>query len=86
MCYTNKKRIEINKILMDKQVKKNGAGLKLKANLKNSNSQDVELLDNMPIISMKTDSKLGIVNKKCLRLNQFLEISLKLQMNIKLLK
>ena len=64
LCYTNKKRIEINKILMDKQVKKNGAGLKLKANIKNSNSQDVELFDNMPIISMKTDSKLGIVNNE----------------------
>lgn len=64
LCYTNKKRIEINKILMDKQIKKNGAGLKLKANLKNPNSQDVELLENMPIISMKTDAKTGIVNNE----------------------
>ena len=64
LCYTNKKRIEINKILMDKQIKRNGAGLKLKANLKNNNSQDVELLENMPIIAMKTDAKIGIVNNE----------------------
>ena len=34
LCYTNKKTIEINKILMDKQNKKNYAGLKLKENVK----------------------------------------------------
>ena len=64
LCYTNKKRMEINKILMDKQIKRNGAGLKLKANLKNNNSQDVELLENMPSIAMKTDAKIGIVNNE----------------------
>ena len=38
--------------------------MKLKANTKNENSQDVELLENMPIISMKTDVKTGIVNNE----------------------
>ena len=64
LSYTNKKRIEINKKLMDRQGKKYGAGLKLKANIKNENSQDVELIENMPIISMKTDVKIGIVNNE----------------------
>jgi ATP-dependent exoDNAse (exonuclease V) alpha subunit len=49
---------------MDKQVKKYGSGLKLKASLKNPNSQDVELLENMPIIAMKTDLKIDIVNNE----------------------
>jgi ATP-dependent exoDNAse (exonuclease V) alpha subunit len=64
LCYTNKTRIKINKLWMDKQVKKYGSGLKLKANLKNPNSQDVELLENMPIIAMKTDLKIDIVNNE----------------------
>ena len=64
LSYTNKKRIEINKKLMDRQGKKYGVGLKLKANIKNENSQDVELIENMPIISMKTDVKIGIVNNE----------------------
>ena len=64
LSYTNKERIEINKKLMDRQGKKYGAGLKLKANIKNENSQDVELIENMPIISMKTDVKIGIVNNE----------------------
>ena len=49
---------------MERQGKKIGAGLKLKANIKNENSQDVELIENMPIISMKTDVKIGIVNNE----------------------
>jgi ATP-dependent exoDNAse (exonuclease V) alpha subunit len=64
LCYTNKKRIEINKKMMDKQSKKYGEGVKLPKNSKNPNSQDVELFEGMPIISMKTDAKIGIVNNE----------------------
>ena len=63
LCYTNKKRIEINEAIMKQQVKKYGSGLKLKAT-KNPNSQDIELLKNMPIIAIKTDSKFNIVNNE----------------------
>ncbi len=64
LCYTNKKRIEINKKMMDKLSKKYGKGYKLLKNSKNPNSQDVELFEGMPIISMKTDVKIGIVNNE----------------------
>ncbi len=64
LCYTNKKRIEINKKMMNKQSKKFGEGLKIKANKNIPNSQDVELFEGMPIISMKTDAKIGIVNNE----------------------
>ena len=63
LCYTNKKRMEINKQKMDKQVKKYGNGLKLKAT-KNPNSQDVELFEGMPVIAIKNDVKRGLVNNE----------------------
>jgi ATP-dependent exoDNAse (exonuclease V) alpha subunit len=49
---------------MEKQSKQYGEGVKLLKNSKNSNSQDVELFEGMPIISMKTDAKIGIVNNE----------------------
>ena len=45
LSYTNKKRIQINKKLMNRYVNKYGAGLKLKAIIKNENSQDVKLIE-----------------------------------------
>ena len=46
LCYSNRKRIEINTLLMKKAIKKNdGPGLKLLKNYKNENSQYVELLE-----------------------------------------
>ncbi len=50
--------------MMDKQSKKYGEGYKLSKNSKNPNNQDVELFEGMPIISMKTDAKIGIVNNE----------------------
>jgi len=51
VCFTNKKRNEINDYHMKKLVKeKKKAGLKLSADPKDPLSQDVQLLANMPII------------------------------------
>ena len=50
--------------MMDKQSKKYGEGVRLPKNSKNPNSQGVELFEGMPIISMKTDAKIGIVNNE----------------------
>jgi energy-coupling factor transporter ATP-binding protein EcfA2 len=69
LCFTNKKRIEINKIMMDKVVKSsndkpyNISKLRnAKGEIYDENSQDVQLLIGMPIISRVNNKKLNIVN------------------------
>jgi len=69
LCYTNSKRIEINKIMMSKFVKLSKNKPYNISKLKNSkgefyddNSQDVQLLINTPIISRVNNKKLNIVN------------------------
>ena len=70
LCFSNRKRIEINSLLMKKAIKKNdGPGLKLLKNYKNENSQDVELLEKMPVIAIKTDNKLNIVNNEMFKID-----------------
>jgi energy-coupling factor transporter ATP-binding protein EcfA2 len=65
LCYTNKKRIEINKHFMKKMImKKKSVGLYLPRLKHNDNSQDVNLFVGMPIISYKNSSKLDIVNNE----------------------
>jgi ATP-dependent exoDNAse (exonuclease V) alpha subunit len=65
LCYTNKKRIEINKQIMELMHKKHGSGLKIKK-INNPNSQDVEIFKgiDMPIMAYKTNNKMDIVNNE----------------------
>jgi ATP-dependent exoDNAse (exonuclease V) alpha subunit len=69
ICYTNKKRITINKFMMDKFIsdkerkpKSKQFPLKLEKLIYDDNSQDVALLQNMPLIARKNSKELGISN------------------------
>ena len=65
LCFTNKKRMEINKNIMDVMHKRHGNGITIKK-INNPNSQDVELFKNinMPIMAYKTNNKMNIVNNE----------------------
>lgn len=65
LCYTNKKRIEINKKIMDSLREKHGKGFEIKK-INSPNSQDVEIFNdiNMPIMAYKTNKKMNIVNNE----------------------
>jgi ATP-dependent exoDNAse (exonuclease V) alpha subunit len=65
ICFTNKKRIEINKIKMDEEIRrKKVKALELKALDYDPNSQDVRLCAGMPIISRRNNRDLGIYNNE----------------------
>ena len=65
LCYTNKKRMEINKEKMDELHKELGDGIIIKK-INNPNSQDVEIFKNidMPIMAYKTNNERDIVNNE----------------------
>ena len=65
ICFTNKKRIEINKIKMDEEIRrKKCKALVLEALDYDPNSQDVRLCAGMPIISRRNNRDLGIYNNE----------------------
>ena len=71
LCYTNKTRIKINKMMMKKMAKKYKVNVTLPAKPFCPNSQDVKLIGgcNMPIIAYKNNSKLDIVNNEMFTIN-----------------
>jgi ATP-dependent exoDNAse (exonuclease V) alpha subunit len=86
ICFTNKKRKEINKICMDneklklleirkhKHLKtKNFNGLIIKVDESDEYGQDVELFEGMPIISIKNNNKLDIVNNEMFKIFNILD-------------
>jgi hypothetical protein len=65
LCYTNKKRKELNHMMMDKIVRqKKRTPLKLDALEYDGNSQDVKLVSGMPVICRKTCKDLDIMNNE----------------------
>ena len=68
ICFTNKKRKEINDKLMKDKYKirkpKSGKFLKLDKYYFDDNSQDVILMSNSPLISRKTDAELGLIKNE----------------------
>jgi len=65
ICFTNKKRIEINKLMMDQVIKKKKVKpLELTALDYDQNSQDVKLCSGMPVISRKNSKDLNIYNNE----------------------
>ena len=72
ICYTNNKRIEINKILMDRQKEKNKTKKKIELFLLKNPfskiSQDVYLTIDTPIISIKNKKEIKIVNGEMFRI------------------
>lgn len=62
LCYTNEKRKQINKYFMKKYKNKHGIHLPKKNNVEQS--QDVILIEGMPIIAYKTVEKMNIVNNE----------------------
>jgi hypothetical protein len=65
IAFTNKKRIEINKQMMDQVVKqKNKKPLCLPKLQYDKNSQDVELLAGMPIIARVNAKKYDVFNNE----------------------
>jgi ATP-dependent exoDNAse (exonuclease V) alpha subunit len=65
IAFTNKKRMEINKIMMDQTIKnKKVKALELKALDYDPNSQDVRLCTGMPVIARKNSKLLHIFNNE----------------------
>ena len=65
ICFTNKKRLEINQLMMDQFIKKKKVkGLFLKGLDYDQNSQDVLISSGMPIISRKNNKELNIYNNE----------------------
>ena len=69
ICFTNQKRIIVNKYMMSKfiedkerKTKSKQTPLKLNKLVYDNNSQDVTLLKDMPIIARKNSKELGIAN------------------------
>jgi hypothetical protein len=74
ICYTNKKRIEINEICMDRAREKNKISNKIEQFLPKNPfsklSQNVWLYPNTPIISIKNKENLNIFNGEMFRIKQ----------------
>jgi ATP-dependent exoDNAse (exonuclease V) alpha subunit len=72
ICYTNKQRIAINKIMMDKMVlhKKSKKSLNLDKLKNDTNSQDVRLLAGTPIIVRVNNDKHEIYNNECFTIKE----------------
>jgi ATP-dependent exoDNAse (exonuclease V) alpha subunit len=65
IAFTNKRRIEINKLMMDQTIKnKKVKALELKALDYDPNSQDVRLCTGMPVIARKNSKQLQIFNNE----------------------
>jgi ATP-dependent exoDNAse (exonuclease V) alpha subunit len=65
LAYTNRKRIEINKICMDKyKLNYHGTKQYLDANKHDTNSQDVTIYPNLPIICKKNDEEMELINNE----------------------
>jgi ATP-dependent exoDNAse (exonuclease V) alpha subunit len=69
LCYTNKKRMEINRYYMNKMIAKNKSkGLYLPKLRYVENSQDVNLFEGMPIIAYKNSAKYNIINNESFKI------------------
>ena len=78
IAFTNKKRIAINKMEMDKMIKqKKVKALELEGLSYDPNSQDVRLCTGMPVIARKNNKELNIFNNET-----FIIKSIKLKENI----
>jgi ATP-dependent exoDNAse (exonuclease V) alpha subunit len=78
IAFTNKKRIAINKMEMDKMIKqKKVKALELEGLCYDPNSQDVRLCTGMPVIARKNSKELNIFNNET-----FIIKSIKLKDNI----
>ena len=65
LSFTNKKRIEINKLCMDSEkTKYHGKKYILEANKHDCESQEVTLYKNLPIICKKNDESLELINNE----------------------
>ena len=65
LAYTNKTRIHINEICMDKyKIKYHDAKPVLEANKNDDNSQKVTLYPKLPIICKKNDEPMGLINNE----------------------
>ena len=65
ISFTNKKRIEINRIMMDQTIKiKKVKGLELKKLSYDPNSQDIKICTGMPVIARKNSKELNIFNNE----------------------
>jgi len=62
ICYTNKKRIQINDMLMNKYKKNNY--VKINKRIGDPNSQTMYVYKNLPIIAKHTDDKIRLYNNE----------------------
>ncbi len=83
ICYTNKKRIEINHIKMKEVYKKNNyrTGLKLDALNHDDRSQAVILNKGVPILSKVNNEDIGIFNNQRFKIKKIDTLILLLKMS-----
>jgi hypothetical protein len=71
ICFTNRKRIEVNEIMMKQYIKqKKVKAFELKGLDYDPNSQDVKLCAGMPVIARKNDKNLNIFNNESFTIKQ----------------
>jgi len=92
LCFTNIKRKEINKIMMNKYIKiknddakeskkKMPTPINIFANPNDETSQDIKLLKGMPIIAKKTTDKYDIMNNETFDIIDIDEIKFKIKVH-----
>lgn len=89
LCYTNKRRIKINRHFMNKMMEKyNSKGLFLPKSKFIDNSQDVNLFVNMPIIAYKNCKAMDIVNNESFKItdidDEYIEFGNKRVQNLRI--
>jgi ATP-dependent exoDNAse (exonuclease V) alpha subunit len=72
ISFTNKKRIEINKLMMNKIILENPDEnvIEFKKLYYDDNSQDVKIIKGMPIIARRNCKELNIANNDCFTIKE----------------
>ena len=80
LAYTNKKRIEINKICMDaEKVNYHGKKYILEANFHDCDSQEVTLYPKLPIICKKNDETMELINNEQFYVSKLTDTSVRIK-------
>jgi hypothetical protein len=82
LAFTNKKRVEVNKKMMDLYIaQQDDKPLELKAKLNDEHSQDVKLVKGMPIIARCTRNTLDILNNEMFTISNISDTSIEVVNN-----
>ena len=78
ICWTNLKRIEVNKRIMDREVKRlKKKPLLIAKNESDQNSQDVKLLNGFPVMVIRNNSSKRLYNGACFTVSKLNPLTVK---------